>query len=41
VLTPRDVDRMFKGLRLTEHVLLKTASRETLFRKGQAQPASA
>lgn len=40
VLTPRDIDRMFKGLRLTEHVLLKTASRETLFRKGQAEPAA-
>jgi hypothetical protein len=33
VLSPRDSDRMFTGLRLTEHVLLKTGSRETLFRK--------
>lgn len=33
VLSPRDIDRMFEGLDMVEHVLLKTRSRETLFRK--------
>jgi len=33
VLTPRDIDRMFSGLDMAENVLLKTRSRETLFRK--------
>ncbi len=33
VLSPRDVDRLFDGLELSENVLLKTHTRETLFRK--------
>jgi len=33
VLSPRDIDRMFDGLDMTENVLLKTRCRETLFRR--------
>jgi len=33
VLTTRDINRMFDGLEVAESVLLKTRTRETLFRK--------
>jgi hypothetical protein len=33
VLSPREIDRLFDGLEMAENVLLKTSSRETLFRK--------
>jgi len=33
VLTNRDINRMFEGLEVVESVLLKTRTRETLFRK--------
>jgi hypothetical protein len=33
VLTTRDINKMFEGLVVAESVLLKTSSRETLFRK--------
>ena len=33
VLTTRDINRMFEGLVVAESVLLKTSTRETLFRK--------
>jgi SAM-dependent methyltransferase len=33
VLSPREIDRLFDGLEMAESVLLKTSSRETLFRK--------
>jgi len=33
VWTPREVDRMFEGLEMTDNVLLKANCRETLFRK--------
>jgi hypothetical protein len=32
-LAPRDINKMFDGLTVAESVLLKTSSRETLFRK--------
>lgn len=33
VLVPRDVERLFQGLKMTESVLLKSNTRETIFRK--------
>jgi hypothetical protein len=33
VLTTRDINRMFEGLTVAESILLKTSTRETLFRK--------
>jgi len=33
VLVTRDINRMFEGLRVAESVLLKSSTRETLFRK--------
>ena len=33
VLTSRDITRMFDGLELVESVLLRSSTRETLFRK--------
>ncbi len=33
VLSPREVDRMFEGLEMTDNILLKASCRETLFRK--------
>jgi hypothetical protein len=33
VLEPRDLNKIFEGLAVTESVLLKTSTRETLFRK--------
>jgi hypothetical protein len=33
VLVTRDIDKMFEGLRTVESVLLKSSTRETLFRK--------
>ncbi|HUF46605.1 MAG TPA: class I SAM-dependent methyltransferase [Vicinamibacterales bacterium] len=38
VLSLRDVERMFGGLRLAESVLLRTGSREMLFRRAAASP---
>jgi hypothetical protein len=35
VWTTRDINRMFEGLAVAESVLLKTSTRETLFRKPQ------
>jgi len=40
VLTTRDIIKMFDGLTVTESILLKTNTRETLFRK-PASPADA
>jgi hypothetical protein len=33
VLAPRDINRMFEGLTVAESVLLKSNTREALFRK--------
>jgi hypothetical protein len=33
VMLTRDINRMFDGLTVAESVLLKTSTRETLFRK--------